>query len=125
VLSSGTLAVGDAEPRLVPARVPVYSDWLSVTTNTFHTCGLRPGGEIWCAGRNSEGQLGSPDMLDAIPNMLLADPNPGWSEVAAGRFFTCARKADDAVWCAGDNRNGQLGADPTTLLRSNVFVRVR
>lgn len=122
-MGSGTLAVGDLEPRLVPARVPVYSDWLSVTANTFHTCGLRPGGEIWCAGRNTEGQLGSPDTIDAIPNMLLADPNPGWVEVAAGRFFTCARKPDDMVWCTGDNSSGQLGPDPTTLSRSNVFVR--
>jgi alpha-tubulin suppressor-like RCC1 family protein len=124
-MPSGALAVGDLDPRLVPARVPVYSDWLSVSSNTFHTCGLRPGGEIWCAGRNTEGQIGSTNIADALPDMLLADPNPGWVEVRAGRFFTCARKADDSVWCVGQNSDGQLGSDPATLDRSNVFVRAR
>jgi alpha-tubulin suppressor-like RCC1 family protein len=124
-MGSGALAVGDLDPRLVATRVPAYSDWLSVTNSTFHTCGLRPGGQIWCAGRNTEGQLGSPDTVDAIPTMLLADPNPGWVEVSAGHFFTCARKADDSVWCTGKNNNGQLGVDPATLARSNLFVRAR
>lgn len=124
-MGSGALAVGDVAPRLVATRVPVYTDWLSVMTNAFHTCGLRTGGQIWCAGRNTEGQLGSPDTLDAIPNMLLADPSSGWVEVAAGRFFTCARKADDSVWCAGQNSDGQLGSDPATLSRSNMFVRAQ
>jgi alpha-tubulin suppressor-like RCC1 family protein len=124
-MGSGALAVGDVAPRLVTTRVPVYSDWLSVTTNTFHTCGLRPDGQIWCAGRNTEGQLGSSDTLDAIPTMLLADPNPGWVEVGTGLFFTCARKADDSVWCTGQNSDGQLGVDPATLGRSNAFVRAR
>jgi len=122
-MGSGSLAVGDVAPRLVATRVPAYSDWLSVTTGAFHTCGLRAGGQPWCAGRNTEGQLGSPDTLDAIPTMLLADPNPGWVEVAAGHFFTCARKADDSVWCTGQNSDGQLGSDPAALARSNVFVR--
>ena len=42
-----------------PAQVPTYSDWSAATVGTFHTCGLRPGGEIWCAGRNTEGQIGA------------------------------------------------------------------
>jgi alpha-tubulin suppressor-like RCC1 family protein len=124
-MTSGALAVGDVDPHLVPTRVPIGSDWLSVTSNTFHTCGLRPAGEIWCAGRNTEGQLGSSNLADALPDMLLADPNPGWVEVRAGLFFTCARKADDSVWCTGQNSDGQLGTDPATLGRSSMFVRAR
>ena len=81
----------------------MYSDWSASTVGTFHTCGLRPGGEIWCAGRNTEGQIGAPDFVDALPDMMRADPTAGWVEVRAGRFFTCARKADDSVWCMGSN----------------------
>jgi len=44
--------------------------------------------------------------------------------VRAGRFFTCARKADESVWCMGSNSNGQLGADPTALDRSAEMVRI-
>jgi Regulator of chromosome condensation (RCC1) repeat len=43
--------------RPAPARVPVYADWLSVTANTSHTCGLRGSGEIWCVGINDDREL--------------------------------------------------------------------
>ena len=122
--SSGALAVGDVMPRLTPTRVPTYSDWSDATVGTFQTCGLRPGGEIWCAGRNTEGQIGAPDFVDSLPNMMRADPTAGWIEVRAGRFFTCARKADESVWCMGINGEGELGVDPAVLDRSATMVRI-
>jgi alpha-tubulin suppressor-like RCC1 family protein len=122
--ASGALAVGDVNPRPSPAQVPNYSDWSAMTVNTFHTCGLRPSGEIWCAGRNTEGQLGSTNFVDALPSMMRADPTGGWVEVRAGRFVTCARKADDSVWCLGVNREGELATDPGTLDHSATMVRI-
>jgi alpha-tubulin suppressor-like RCC1 family protein len=122
--SSGALAAGDVNPRHTPAQVPTYSDWSASSVGTFHTCGLRPSGEIWCAGRNTEGQIGGPDLVDAVPSMLRSDPTGGWIEVRAGRFFTCARKADDSVWCLGINREGELAADPATVDRSNTMARI-
>lgn len=123
-MESGALAVGDLAPRPTPAEVPAFSDWSAATVGTFHTCGLRPGGEIWCAGRNTEGQIGAPDLVDALPDMMRADPTSGWIEVRAGRFFTCARKVDESVWCMGNNNLRQLAADPATLGRSAVMVRI-
>ena len=121
---SGALAVGDVNPRPAPARVPTFSDWSAATVNTFHTCGLRPGGEIWCAGRNTEGQIGGPDLVDAVPSMLRADPTSGWVEVRAGRFFTCARKADDSIWCMGTNTGRELAVDLAVMDRSVTMVRI-
>ena len=74
--------------------------------------------------RNAEGQLGSANFVDALPSMMRADPTGGWVEVRAGRFFTCARKADDSVWCLGVNREGELAADPATLDHSATMVRI-
>lgn len=124
-MESGAVAVGDAAPRAVPTPVvPPFADWSSVDTNTFHTCGLRAAGAIWCAGRDTEGQIGSPDLADANPTLQQADPNPGWVEVRTGRFFTCARKADDSVWCMGTNTSHELGIDPA-VTRSPTLVEVR
>jgi alpha-tubulin suppressor-like RCC1 family protein len=103
--------------------VPAFADWTSVSTSAFHTCGLRAAGEIWCAGRDTEGQLGTPDLADARPDMQRADPNGGWLEARAGRFFTCARKADGSVWCLGTNTDHELAADPS-VSRSDVMLRV-
>jgi len=121
---SGALGVGDTMPRSTPARVPNIDDWLSISTNTFHTCGVRRSGEIWCAGRNTEGQLAAPNTVDSIPNMQRMGSDADWVEVRAGRFFTCARKLDNSVWCTGDNRDGQVSNDPT-VDRSNVLLQVK
>jgi len=122
-LDSGVLAVGDLAGRVTPTRVPEFNDWSGMATSTFHTCGLRGAAEIWCAGRNTEGQIGQSELVDAIPNMQKADPNPNWLEVRVGRFFTCARKADDSTWCMGVNRDRELGQD-SSVDHSNVMLRV-
>lgn len=120
---NGVLAVGDLEERTTPARVPDYSDWSSMASATFHTCGLRGALEIWCAGRNTEGQIGARELANALPAMQRADPNPNWIEVRTGRFFTCARKADNSVWCMGVNRERELGQD-AALDHSAVMLPV-
>jgi hypothetical protein len=55
--------------------------------------------------------------------MQRADPNPNWVEVRTGRFFTCARKADNSIWCMGVNRERELGQD-VALDHSAVMLRV-
>lgn len=120
---SGALASGDVEPRTTPARVGVEHDWLNLSVNTFHTCGVRQSGQVWCAGRDREGQLGSQDFAEADPTPQLIDAGTDFVEVRAGRFFTCARKADDSVWCLGANESRQLGVDPTATPRTTDLVR--
>ena len=122
-MASGVLAVGDIEGRTTPTRVPDFSDWSSLASATFHTCGLRGAAEIWCAGRNTEGQIGREELLDANPSMRQADPSPNWLEVRTGRFFTCARKADNSVWCMGGNREHELGQD-VAIDHSAAMLRV-
>jgi hypothetical protein len=55
---------------------------------------------------------------------MRADPTAGWIEVRAGRFFTCARKSDDSVWCMGTNITRELAIDPTMLDRSATMLRI-
>jgi alpha-tubulin suppressor-like RCC1 family protein len=123
-LASGVLAVGDLEARPTPARIPDFNDWSSFASATFHTCGIRGAAEIWCAGRNAEGQIGLAELSDANPSMQQSDPGTSWLEVRAGRFFTCARKLDDSVWCMGSNRERELGQD-TAVDHSAVMLPVQ
>jgi hypothetical protein len=45
-------------------------------------------------------------------------------QLAAGDAHTCALVASADVWCWGSNSNGQFGADPARLQRSDTPVRV-
>ena len=42
--------------------------------------------------------------------------------LAVGRFFTCAKKLDQSIWCTGENVVGQLGVGDTD--RRNVFTPI-
>jgi alpha-tubulin suppressor-like RCC1 family protein len=97
---------GDATDHL-PAAVPMPADVIDMSIRMFHACALRAGGELWCWGRNIEGQLGVGDTaMHETPIAVRA----GVVETCTGAFFTCARRDDDTVECAGKNEYGQLGA---------------
>lgn len=95
-----------------PSRVN-DSLWSSFSTNMFHTCAI--GGDarqLWCWGRNIEGQLGlDPDQIPGLTQIWI-EPRfvaEGVAQVSAGRFSTCIVTMDSAIRCAGQNANGQLG----------------
>jgi alpha-tubulin suppressor-like RCC1 family protein len=61
--------VGDgstASQRLtpVPVAMPVGVTFASIVTGWNHSCGLSPGGQAWCWGTNSRGQLGDGTTID-------------------------------------------------------------
>lgn len=95
-----------AEPTLlVSARA-----WSALDSDTFHSCALGPMNDLWCWGRNVEGQLGTGDLV------LRQSPESiglGYTRVDVGRFTTCAVRADASIACAGENRFGQLGMGDT------------
>lgn len=97
----------------VPELVDDRGDWDVLSTDTFHTCGVRTDGTLWCWGRNAEGQLGLGDtsITAEVPTQIGSDTD--WARVAVGRFSTCAQKRDGRVLCAGANRSGELGVGDT------------
>lgn len=102
--NNGTIWVGCAS-----------SVWIDLSAGWRHTCGLKDNGGIWCWGDNAWGQLGdgqAHQTCDGMDCSLRPAPAAGFGdfvEVASGRFFNCARRADGTVWCWGANNMGQLG----------------
>lgn len=107
---------------------------LQVTAGASHTCALLDGTprSVKCWGFNSHGQLGVGDSLrrgagvdggcpDANANCGMGDDLPavelgaggGAVEIWAGRNDTCARLANGAIKCWGENTSGQLGLGDT------------
>ncbi len=103
----GPMGHDDPVAHDVPARVGEDSDWQHIATDTFHSCGIRGEGELWCWGRNAEGQLGVGSQ-DVVSTRVRVDPEFRYVDVAVGRFHTCAVRGDGAVLCVGANENGQL-----------------
>ena len=105
------------------------SAFKTVVAGAYHTCVLRPTGDVTCWGRNLDGQLGrGPVQSTSNPNppQTTAFEAPGptvkfWVDfnapagfvgkavaIAAGGFHTCALIVNGEVQCWGNNDWGQV-----------------
>jgi len=105
----GQLGDGTTTDRDAPVAVDGGLAFAAVSAGTYHTCGLTSGGVVHCWGWNVAGQLGDGTQADrSAPGPGLGAPG-GFVEVSAGGAHTCGRTAGRAIWCWGDNGEGQLG----------------
>lgn len=117
-----TTSVGDEPADMPPAVVPLGEDIkniLDIVTGD-HTCVLTDAAaaNVYCWGRNGEGQTGHDRDADDKIGDLSGDipPTPVALDrravaVVAGYLHTCAIVDDDSLRCWGANDFGQLG-DP-------------
>jgi alpha-tubulin suppressor-like RCC1 family protein len=125
--SFATLGLGDREARLTPSELGqpgAAGEWSQVSLDTFHTCGVDAAANLYCWGRNLEGQLGTADNDDRlVPAKVVAgsDAQPV-AQVAVGRFSSCAVARDARIFCTGENGAGQLGLGDSA--RRNTFTEV-
>jgi len=113
----GQLGDGTTAPRLSPKRITAVADWTFVTTggeeNRSYTCAIRGTGALYCWGHNSDGQLGDGTTAQRFsPKRITAVAD--WKDVTAGGeedtgIHTCAIRGTGALYCWGNNLNGQLG----------------
>jgi len=99
------------------------TDFVEITAGQYHTCARQRGGDLYCWGDNSRGQIGIGES-DPIGQPNPIQCNNGWtlcviaptfvmgaSQVAAGDLHTCAIIYGDAdAYCWGDNESGDVGA---------------
>jgi len=128
--SRGQLGIGIAGnvPSATPVQVrdatsAVITDASVLGTGRDHACVVRPGGETWCWGANSAGQLGDGTTVDkpAAVRVVKTDDTPltGIVALRGGEDHTCARDHTGEIWCWGNNTGGQLG-DGTLVNRSKA-----
>ncbi|MEM9187728.1 MAG: hypothetical protein AAGF12_01030 [Myxococcota bacterium] len=85
----------------------------AVSAGRNHTCAINAAAELWCWGRNAEGQLGIEESgeLWTVPrrvNLTSVDSVAAGGATDATSGHTCAISAGE-LSCWGDNTFGQLG----------------
>ncbi len=111
------LGIAGAALVEAPARLDSDAQWLTLSSHTFHSCGVDTLHDLWCWGRNQEGQLGLDD-IQSRPTPTLVQG--AVASVATGHFFGCIVTLAGQVACAGANESGQLGTGDTA--RRQVFT---
>jgi alpha-tubulin suppressor-like RCC1 family protein len=98
----------DDQQRRSATRIGSDEDWLSVVSGQDSSCGLRLGGNLYCWGGNSFGNLGLGDRDQRlVPTQVVA--GRVWTEVAIDTFHGCGLDADHDLYCWGRGIEGQLG----------------
>ena len=91
--------------------------------DSYHACMIGWQGEVWCWGKNWNGQLGIPNG----PDLLVPGKVPGVEgmiRVAVGPRSTCAVDGDGFLWCWGCEVTGEWYAScsfvPTKIALVNI-----
>ena len=132
--SYGQLGDGTTTDRDVPTQVGSNSDWLSIQTGAYFTCGTRDATEgetAFCWGLNNEGQLGiGSTTSQSSPSKVgsgSGDPDLAegvFSRLTLGEAHACGYEDFGyGEWmCWGRNDYGQLGDNSTTDRTSPVGI---
>jgi alpha-tubulin suppressor-like RCC1 family protein len=122
----GQLGLGNIISYALPQKVlSGGTSFEGVCAGIAHTCYVIFGsGGIQCVGRNQYGQLGMGDTLQRNVTSMVTGMGSGASSVFCGEYFTCVILTSGAMFCFGQNSNGQLGTGVVTAFFTTPQVAV-
>jgi len=101
-----------------PPPLRQRSNRLSV--GEYHVCAIRSGGQVYCWGANSYGQVGSGNRAQEVRRPERVGHVDDAIAVAAGGEHTCVLHADGGVSCWGSVGGGRIG-DGRDLSGENAY----
>ncbi len=130
--TSGQLGNGQAADSATPVKLAFPKGMKTVgaisaggafTCATFDADGFDVQRGAWCWGANESGQLGDgTTTASAVPVKVQLPDGAEPNQISAGRAHACVVDRASAVWCWGQNGQGQLGNGTTTNSATPVRV---
>ena len=114
---NGELGITAVSDYLYAKKQPgtAGTTWSQVSSGYGITCGIRTTGALWCWGTNGLYQLGLGADTTTHSTPANTSALTTWKSVSVGPTTACALKTDGTIWCWGDNANGQLGTNDSTV----------
>ncbi len=101
-----------ADAALPVAAMMGIGDAMAASEGHFTGCAVRSSGEVDCAGRNAEGEMGDGTTTRRLIPVAVAGIADA-AQVAVGNWHACALRATGEVSCWGSGLSGQLGNGTT------------
>ena len=109
--ASGELGNAQRDGRaLEPVRVATDVRFSRISAGHQHTCAITAGGEAWCWGQSTRGELGgipegrTTNVPVPVPSSLR------FADISAGGWYTCGVTNAGEGYCWGMDFLGQLGS---------------
>jgi len=127
----GQLGDGTTSSYTTPVQItdPVTSFVTRISAGFLHTCAsiiMNPASdpEVYCWGRNVEGQIGDGTWTDRYNPTALSPQVTAPLDISAKGYHSCAWMAECSVTCWGRNHYGQIGDGTTTNAPSPVNISI-
>jgi alpha-tubulin suppressor-like RCC1 family protein len=107
---NGQLGLGNTTQYTSPQQVTTPSTtWTAVSSGGFDTCGITTAGALYCWGINGNGQLGLGNTTQYTSPQQVTSPSTTWTAVSTNGYATCGITTAGALYCWGNNNQGELG----------------
>lgn len=92
-----------------------------VSCGSHHSAVITVDGEVYCWGRNTEGQVGNGTRKEQkTPSLVLQLNDRKFSDIACGADFTITLDTTGRIWGWGQNDGGQIGKKPAPETHSKA-----
>jgi alpha-tubulin suppressor-like RCC1 family protein len=118
---NGQLGDNSITSRSSPVQtVSGGTNWKQVSCFNETTAAIKTDGTLWLWGKNTDGQLGTNDIVHRSSPVQTVSGGTNWKQVSVGVGHSAAIKTDGTLWSWGSNANGPLGDNTTTAKSSPV-----
>ena len=121
--TNGQVGANDITHRSSPVQtVAGGTNWKLVDGGRYHSAGIKTDGTLWVWGKNTNGQLGTNDIVHRSSPVQTVAGGTNWKLISCGGYngHTAGIKTDGTLWTWGDNTFGALGDNSTTVRSSPV-----
>lgn len=119
VLGGGVVGGNRNSPESV---VGGFTDWSQLSGGSLHSLGLRSNSTAWAWGLNTSGQLGDNSTTSRASPVSIVGGFTDWIQLSAGGRHSIGLRVNGTTWAWGNNIDGQLGDNSTTVRSSPVSV---
>jgi alpha-tubulin suppressor-like RCC1 family protein len=92
-----------------PTRASLEDDVFQVSVGQGHACAVGTAGDLWCWGRNLDGQLGTGRPEQQVREPERVGQAQDFRRVAAAQTHTCGVDRSNRLLCWGNKDAGKLG----------------
>jgi alpha-tubulin suppressor-like RCC1 family protein len=108
----GQLGTNDIAHRSTPVQTTAGgTNWKQVSGGNYYISAIKTDGTLWSWGRNTNGGLGTNDIVNRSTPVQTTAGGTNWKQVYCGYNQNTAIKTDGTFWVWGLNSSGQLGTN--------------
>lgn len=113
--NTNTSQMGSSTVVVETSGIGTLSNIRDIVAGKYHTCAINNSNQMYCWGRNDQGQLGNNTTVDSNKPILITTDVK--NVFAGGKHNCLIKQSTNQLQCWGNNTQGQIGQGNTNTFR--------